>query len=361
MATTKPAIPFEFDPTPDNYFDHLTIVKQGEDRLVTWAPAGVTFNVPPSEYAKKHPEMEWPPQRTEVEKVNPGLATFYTDNGFSIGSYHEFLVLMRDLPYQGFRMGRIEVTFGQATPLMAFLFEGIHQSKYYGDWWNLSTARIIGANDIQEVELAFSNAAIRYNKKYRRLPTFWEMNLDEYLPFEDDKEESAPDPEVLVDGPIIRDIEPIRFLHKGLSQEDDVAACLYFYRVLEFYAFFAMPKEFAKVRHDTSISDESFPSEILRLLSRDEKGPILRLVNQAAGKRLTKGAARAGLIESESTNLLGERLYAFRNSIVHGKSSHGYELHSPPLFEKQSLPKAWRNTLRNLAQSVIEKFGRKLL
>ncbi len=358
---TKPTIPFGFDPPPDNHVHHLTIIKQGENKLVTWAPAGVTFSVPPSKYSREYPDFSWSASRDKVEESNSGLVKFHTDNGFSIGSYHEFLVYMRNLPYYGFRMGRVEVTFGQATPLMAFLFDEIHRSKHYGDWASISTARIIGANDIEEVELAFSNAAIRYNKKYNGLPILWEMNLDDVVPLYDDDEESPAVSEVLVDGPVIRDMVPIRFFHKGLSQEDDVAACIYFYRVLEFYAFSSMMREFAKARHDTSISDDYFPGEILKLISRDEKGPLLKLVNQATDNRLIEDAVRAGLIESASANLLGERLYAFRNSIVHGKSSYGYELHAPSLFEKQSLPRVWKPILRSLSRIVVERFGRKLL
>jgi hypothetical protein len=353
MASTAPTIPFYFnEPQAKDYLDHLTIVDQGTDETVTWAPAGVTFVVPPYEYS---------PSRKAITKANPGLVTFHSDHGFSIGTYHEFLIHSDCQHFTGFKMGKIEVTFGQATPLMAYLFEGLHRGKYYGEWESIHTARILGSTDAQETELSFSNAAIRYHQKHSVLPTLREMNLDDFVSFTDLDDADDAEPEVLIDGPVIQDMEPIRFLYGGLNQSDAVGGCLYFYRVLEFYAFSSMRKEFAKIRQDPTVSEVNFPTEILKLISRDEKGPMLRLVNQIAGKRLIKDAVRSGLIVSESANLLGENLYAFRNSIVHGKSSYGYELHSPSLLEKQTTPWAWRNVLKDLAKTAIDRFGTKLL
>jgi hypothetical protein len=277
-----------------------------------------------------------------------------------LGAFHEFLVSMPAMPYDGFRMGRIEVTFGQATPLAAYLFDENYRWKYFGPWSGIHSARIMGANDLQEAELAFSNALIRYNKTHSDVPTLSAMNLEDHL-FKSLDEEPKHESEVLVDGPVIRDVEPIRFLHRGLLQADAVAACVYFYRVLEFYAFSSMTGEFAKVRHDSTVNDETFPTEVLKLISRDEKGPLLRLVNQLASSALLKDAVRAGLIDRDNAPLLGERLYAFRNSIVHGKNTYGHDLHSPPLFEELTTPWAWRKVLRALAQTAIERFGRKLL
>jgi hypothetical protein len=49
-----------------------------------------------------------------------------------------------------------------------------------------------------------------------------------------------------------------------------------------------MSKEFAKVRHDAMVSDEIFPSEVMKLISKDEKGPLLKLVNQLTTKKLLR-------------------------------------------------------------------------
>jgi hypothetical protein len=69
----------------------------------------------------------------------------------------------------------------------------------------------------------------------------------------------------------------------------------------------------------------------------------------------------AKVVDSESSNALGEAIYSFRNSIVHGKMSYGYDLQSTPIFAKDDKSPVWRNILRSLAQRAMNAFGTRLL
>jgi hypothetical protein len=96
-----------------------------------------------------------------VAEANPGTLTVHGVRGFSLGRYHEFFV--EDLPREvsGYIMGDAEATFGEATPLAAFLFEGI-RSKWNGSWYDICSVRVLGA-DHEDAEIALLNALTRYH------------------------------------------------------------------------------------------------------------------------------------------------------------------------------------------------------
>jgi hypothetical protein len=342
----KSLIPFSFDPSADTFEEnHLEYVDKAGGKLVVWPLAGLSIFVPDYEY---YPKFE------SIENANAGLVKFHDETGYSIGNYHEFLI--SELPANiGFRMGKIEVTFGEATPMMAFLFNGLHFSKYYGPWQNITTARIVGAS-VDEFELAFLNAATRYQVKYSVLPKIWSMN-DSWI-----MEEAEYEGNHIVSGSAaVGDIHSIRFLYHGMSQTDDTAACIYFYRILEYYSFLASKKQMSTLRHNTTLSENEFAKRILDLITKDEKGPLLKLVNTISSLEILTQAKQLDLVKETNSNLLGEEIYVFRNSIVHGKSSYGYDLNSSSvLSESNNVPK-WRIILQSLAQKAMDSFAERVI
>jgi hypothetical protein len=66
-----------------------------------------------------------------------------------------------------------------------------------------------------------------------------------------------------------------------------------------------------------------------------------------------------GLIDNTSPNALCEAIYAFRNSIVHGKLSYGYVLQSESILDQSAVTLKWRNILRDLARVALERYGSK--
>jgi hypothetical protein len=343
----QPTIPFEFSPGASEYEQHHLEYKElTEGQSVSWGLAGISINVPPHEY--------WPDHR-DIEQANGGFVKFHGLTGFSAGSYHEFFV--GELPgCMGFRMGKIEVSFGTASPLIAYLFGGDHRSKYFGTWEEIATARIVGAT-LDEAEIAFLNAAIRYRDALGVLPIIWAMD-DGFMV---DEEAEPHEASVLIQAPSIGEIDPVRFFYHGLSQSDGAAACIYFYRVLEYYSFLTNKKQMHKLRNDTSVSEEDFAKQILQLITKDEKGPFLQLINSLADEDTLKHSVAAKLIKSPTPSLLGEAIYAFRNSIVHGKTSYGYALQSTSVLVEDNSLSLWRVILRSLASRAMEQYGSRLL
>jgi hypothetical protein len=144
-----------------------------------------------------------------------------------------------------------------------------------------------------------------------------------------------------------------------MTQVDDVAACVYFYRTLEYFSFFTNATEMNRLRHDPNVSDADFSRSLLDLVSRDEKGPIFRLITSFADTAILDNAVTNGLIKNPVGNLLCEALYAFRNSIVHGKFSYGYSLLSGSVLQEDPIVPKWKVLLRKLARLALDRYGAK--
>jgi hypothetical protein len=251
-------------------------------------------------------------------------------------------------------MGNVEATFGLATPLAAMVFEGYHRGKYFGEWDQIASLRIVGVS-IEDVEATFICACEAYRTKYRHVPVLF--SLDDSFLYEDDIEMDAKAPEIVTSPPITTNIEPLRFLYSWLLQRDDAAACIYYYRVLEYFSFFTNATEMKKLRHDSNVSDADFSKRVLDLITKDERGPIFKLISLIVNDELLDNSKSEGLIDNNSPNALCEAVYAFRNSIVHGKFSYGYALQSASILDEDPKIPRWRALLRDLARRALDQFG----
>ena len=341
-----PLIPYEFDPSSAEYEEeHLVYEDTPGGKTVSWPLIGASVFLEKSSVDALE----------RVKKFNPGKFRHYGLSGFSVGSYHEFLVGMPNAKYICFKMGGIEATFGQATPLAAMLFEPYHREKWFGPWDSIMSLRIVGAG-ADDAEIAFINASAAYEAKFGLLPELFPLDYDLLHEIVDD------DPYVeqaFIIPPMVTNLDPMRFYYNGLSQVDGIAACIYFYRTLEYFSFFTNASEMMKLRHDTAISDADFSRKILDLVSRDEKGPVFKLIAALADSTVLAGAVTDGLIKTPITNLLCEALYGFRNSIVHGKFSYGYSLKSGSVLDEDLEVLRWKVLLRNLARRALDHYGAK--
>lgn len=352
-------IPYEFDPPASNYEEaHLVFQDAPGGETVSWPLVGVSLFLPKD---KMFPSLD------EIEGANRGKLKVHALSGFSIGSYHEFLVIIQGdnhfsadgHKYYGFKMGSIEATFGLATPLAALLFSSLHRGKYFGEWYEIASLQIFGV-DADEVKSAFICACAAYRDKFGILPVLF--SLDDSFLFsgvDEDEENNIGEHELVTMPPIITNIEPLRFLYSGLLQRDDAAACIYYYRVLEYFSFFTNAREMKKLRHDDTISDADFPKRILDFITKDEKGPIFKLIISIVDDGMLASAASEKLIGNAAGNSLCEALYAFRNSIVHGKFSYGYALQSMSILDEDPKLPRWRLLLRDLAHRALDRYGSK--
>jgi len=351
-AQSTPTIPLIFDSDARDYEQRYLEIERLEDYvIVRWPLIGAQLVAAKNEY---YYDVD------KSEALNAGTFHNWDYCGFSVGDYHEFFCYPLEYLVTFFVSGA-EVSFGRATPLVATLYDGYHDNDYFDEWDTLTTVRILGAKR-EDVEAIFINASLAYNQKIGILPRVMSLNIpDEWLvePATHVAEGSvAP---VFRLPPAVGDITALRFYYNGLVQVDSTAACLYFYRVLEYFAFLAYHKEIGVLRHDASLSDIDFTKRVIEIAYRDEKGPILRLVNQVADETALANVVAAGILKSKDASALGAELYNFRNAIVHGKHAGGYVPETSSVISGASAADRWRPILRMLAKKVLHDLGRKIV
>jgi hypothetical protein len=312
--------------------------------MVSWPVIGARIFVPKN--TKLHLE--------DLTAANNGAFNHYGQFGFTLGNYSEFFVSMPHAKYCGFKMAGVEASFGDATPLAVLIFDPFHREKWFGTWDTILSLRIIGVG-ADEAEIAFLNAMTAYEEKFGILPDLFHIDPNLIL----DYEESDYEEQIYVAPPMVTNLDPLRFCYNGMVQVDDVAACIYFYRTLEYFSFFTNASEMNRLRHDANLSDAEFSRRVLDLVSRDEKGPILKLINSLVEKAILDSAVTDGLIKTPVGNVLCEALYAFRNSIVHGKFSYGYSLLSGSVLHEDPMVPQWKVLVRKLARLSLDKYGAK--
>lgn len=345
--TVAPIVPFDFDPGSSEYETaHLVFKGAGTHTELTWPQISQKILVPNERYYDVQ----------EIERLNAGAFKDWDLRGFSLGAYHEFFCYVFPA-HIGFRISGAEVTFGNATPLAACLYDRYHDHHFFDEWDYLSTIRIYGAAR-ENVESILISAALAYHERYKLVPELLRFAISDY-DVADEKDDSGPCIHSIA--PAISDLEALRLHYNGLAQVDPVPACIYFYRVLEYFSHSTHQHEMSKLRHDASLSDEEFTRRIVDITFRDEKGPLLRLVAQIADESILNDALTAGLIKSKDRSLLGSELYGFRNSIIHSKVATGYALEASSLLAGHVKPSAWQDLLERLSARALDAYGRRLV
>lgn len=334
-------LPTSFDPPGYHDEDHLTISEAEGLVTVSWPTLGVDIVVTKRQY----------PPLDEAARHTPGLQ-FYGQSGFTIDTYHEFFIEF--VPeFCSFRLGSAAVSIGEVTPLAVFLFDQFHDRHYHGDEWEaVSTVRIVGASS-EHAEAYLLNALRLYSDRYGIEPSTMRIAPVEW--WDDEKEREAPTG--LASVPI--DLEPLRFDYHARRESDDSAACVQFYRILEFYAFFDLESSVAKLRNDPKLSDREFLVRVAGVIARDERTPVIRLVAKLARTPLLRRAAKAGLIAQPQAELLGSAIYDLRNSVVHAKYDQRAAIVAQPVLEQPSPTREWRHILQELAASAIDRLAKK--
>ncbi|ANH69204.1 hypothetical protein [Mitsuaria sp. 7] len=325
----------------------LTIGADADGSTVNWPELGISIS---------HKGTADEPDFSDVGERTPQLR-IHGRTGLTIDNYSEFL--LQDLmSMDEFRFGSVEVSFGHPTPLFRYMFERYRHRKYMGEWSDLTSCRILGAHP-DDVELVLLNAFNKYEERHDVLPQPSEILEFDWVAWEASDEEETEEEEeeegAVFDPAIPSDVEPLRCFFYAKSAADPAAACIQFYRVLEFYAFLSLTRSLSALRRDANVSDREFLFKSAQLLSKDEQSSIVRLVVELSTKELLDFAAGEGLITRSDRSLLGSSLYQFRNSIVHAKQDQRAPVTVDSIIGSSSTTKAWKRVLQQLAQKALGK------
>ncbi|MFH1374686.1 MAG: hypothetical protein ABII79_12905 [bacterium] len=339
-------IPTKFEP-PSWYDEHLDF-KKGETLCeICWPLLGLSV------FSSKeiYPNLE------EVMKKTPGFKP-HGRQGYSLGQFHEFFV-SNPPKYYECKLGRAGASVGEVTPLGIYLFDSYFDNNYFGDWDCVASVRILGIPP-ELVEAYLLNFLIRYFQRFKITLNVFSIKVPEDWCDELQPEEERPtikERDSLL--PAVNELIPLRLFCYASRDMDDCSACIQYYRVLEYYAFFEQEREFSHLRCDKSMSDREFLTKAATMLTSSERIPLERLIKGLADGVLLNRALEASLIAKDDADILATTLYMFRNSIVHAKYGYRLSIHTDSILDETSVCRSWRGILEKLAWAAIDRFSRK--
>ncbi|HOB92880.1 MAG TPA: hypothetical protein PKL46_02345 [Aquabacterium sp.] len=338
-----PTIPLRFDPPAwEHHEGHFDFTEISGITVATWNLLGLSV---------RHPSGSMWADLSEVKSETPAL-NLLGYFGFNLGKYSE--IFLGDIPnYATFRMGNVEVTFGQPSPLITYLFDGHRDKHFHGHWFDMATIRIYGSS-FEEYEIILLSAFDRYEEKFSVLPHVVEISPVEWADVTEHDDDDQGEVTHQFPAAIPADVEPLRCMYYAKTSAEPAAACIQYFRVLEYYAFFSLSQRLNTLRRDSGISDREFFLSTAQLLTKDEKGPIIKLVAELATNELLSLAKDSGLVARIDSNLLGSNLYDFRNSIVHAKNDFRTAVMVDPIVSGPTTTNAWRRVLHQLAKSALQ-------
>jgi hypothetical protein len=282
------------------------------------------------------------PSHSSLVRLNPHLhfSELY-------GSFHEFFIEGVS-EAASFRVGKADVGIGEISPIGMFLFEPYYDRKEHGDEWGyLSTVQIANVA-AASAEVYLLNALRVYGDHALDFPAV--ISFDRAKWWDEPTPKRIPSRVSFV----THDLEPLRFLYYGRREADHAAACVQFYRVLEFYAFFKLEGTVSALRHDQRLPDRDFLKRIASALSRDERTSITRFIESLATPRFLRAAVRAGLVTHPDERLFSAAAYDFRNAIVHAKYDYRSSIESQPVLQAAPHIGEWRRAFEQLARAAID-------
>lgn len=155
--------------------------------------------------------------------------------------------------------------------------------------------------------------------------------------------------------------EPIIFYNEGKKINENLLSFLYYYKVLEYFFIIIRKDEIIKkincFNQDENI--ESFIKEMTKLYKEEELSSLNILLQH---EKLTDYIDEI-ILEINSKKIIEisdrkdfvQKLYNFRNSIVHGKSDSKFLIEVPNVLENYE-DNFWINVVEKLSIKIIEEF-----
>ena len=297
------------------------------------------------------------PERKDLCKHTPQLS-FHGHHGFSLGRYSELFVLAggeRKEPNRvAFTMGSMEGSVGDITPLAHLLFRRDHDDDLEGELSWFESLRLVGCTH-ENAERSLISAVLFLEKEHGiRCQPFPVGNAE----WPDDAP-GIEEPEHLTLPRAFSEVEPLRMLFRVRLESDPASAFLQAYRTLEYFSVFQLEDQVARLRVDQGLSSRAFLLEVQKLIGRDERAALGRLVARLADPALLAKARDSALIAAATSDALTNALYDFRNSVVHAKYDQRTDLFSESIFSEESAARNWKSVCEDLAwKACISVSGR---
>lgn len=304
---------------------------------------------------------------------------YYEDYGFSLNNYGEFFlgsdeIFLYELYGEvsnidlKFKLGEYLVEFSRASEISELLVEPFYSQKNEsiadrGLNEYFYTLKIF--NTPQEIQKDYLIKSLYYLNSHYLKPSGRPLMVyhikDDHFDNRDDTIENLPE----IRRARIRkrkdfiSMEPL-FLYSDAMNQKSESQFLGFYRVLEFFFNRALEKKVSILRYDNNMNEQSL---INLIQQKNEKNGLYNLIDLIS----TKAEINSYLNYLHSNALIGsptlksfiEKLYDFRNSLVHSKETQSEKIHLPDIFGENNELTIWNSIVKQLATAVINRLNTK--
>ncbi|WP_299089485.1 hypothetical protein [uncultured Metabacillus sp.] len=296
-------------------------------------------------------------EKYDYQIDNPKLK-YYPRKGFFQKEYCEFLItyspFYNDSIQFNFSIDSIDVHIGEPSNLFKLMFNHIiYDDHSDGTWDMFQTISLHGVKE-SEAEVILEQALYYLSRKfpsdyndYPEIITFYgeDGQIDHFEYDNDDSTElsytKSQYNEVFI------------FYNEARRKHDPLS----FYRVLEYFFIINRKSEFNSIidyyNQDKNI--DKLILDVTKIFRKDEEKLLAYLLNTLDTKEILSLALKKGLIEKETNEDLAQKLYNFRNSIVHSKKEDTNKFLLPGPLSSMEKDK-WLPILEKLAMNCIMYF-----
>jgi hypothetical protein len=341
-------IPITFEKEDDIEWSDL-LTRNVADGIVSvkWSELNLEILFSDTEKNKYWPDIK------DIKKHTPDFH-FYDTFGYTINKYSEFLIIAEDwenAPDICLRDNNgIEITVGDLTPLGYYIFDIFRDNNMHPEFEWCKSIRIFGC-DSENVELSLLNAINKLIYENNFSFNFCSLDSYDYWDEDESKEEIFKEISLIANSELI----PNRLFYKGLKETDKANSFLDFYRVLEYYSIINQESLVDKFRNDSTISKREFVIQMNKVINDKEIVLLGKLISKIADLKILNYCEKNNLIDKAKPELLTNKLYEFRNSLVHSKMNQKLLPFTKSLFEKEDNLHEWNYVCKELANSAMIK------
>ncbi|WDL98837.1 hypothetical protein [Alicyclobacillus sp. ALC3] len=155
------------------------------------------------------------------------------------------------------------------------------------------------------------------------------------------------------DFPTANYVEPLNFFNTGGSTGE----VLYFYKVIEYFFLINRKQEITSIIQSDQNIDRKI-SDLTKVYKEDEENLLISIMHTLKSHHrfdsVLHYAVNRNLVNSNDTNEFANKMYLYRNSIVHGKKDNRFDILTRDLVDQE--PDGWFIVIREVALICIEVF-----
>lgn len=319
-------------------------------------------------------------QNNELLHNIPGIQ-YFGNYGFNINTYGEYFLgsdgyslyeIYGDVSHIDlrFKIGETYFEFNSVSPICRLLLEPYFASKaeYIADrgfYEYFYTLKIINLKlyDYKELiikALFYLNS--HYLKTTKKPLSVFQIIPEGYDENDFSNEAYAEKEKIISRTRILKrkdfiNIEPLYFYTYACTQ-NAANQFLGFYRIIEFFFGRGTETEVKNCRFDKSITEKQLISLIQ---SKDERSQLKNLLKNVLNKSditlLTNYLMHKGYLNDNSFGNFTNRIYEYRNSVVHAKENQIKDTKLPDIFGENDDYLSWNYLIKYIAEKCIQRIN----